>query len=188
MKIDDVWLDEYFDRYRSGAFSESVYPSLRKFADLAEDVRARQGKLIFAGNGASAAIAAHGSVDFTKQGKVTAINFNEADLITCFANDFGYDAWMAKAIEHYGQDGDAVVLISVSGTSPSVVEAARYARSRNMPVVAFTGRYSDNALRQLADIDFWFDSHAYNVVECVHMIWITTVIDMVVGRAEYEVT
>ena len=45
------------------------------------------------------------------------VNFNEADLITCLANDYGYEQWMAKAIEIYGDDGDQVILISSSGSS-----------------------------------------------------------------------
>ena len=59
----------------------------------------------------------HVSVDFTKVGGVRTINFNEADLITCFANDYGYENWVSKALEFYGDDGDLVILISSSGTS-----------------------------------------------------------------------
>jgi D-sedoheptulose 7-phosphate isomerase len=40
----------------------------------------------------------------------------------------------------------------------------------------------------VSDIGFWVDSRAYNVVECTHMIWLTTVIDMLVGVAEYKVS
>jgi D-sedoheptulose 7-phosphate isomerase len=182
------WLDNYFARYKRAAFEPSIYKSLLAFRDVALSVRAKNAKMMFAGNGASASIAEHGAVDFTKQGKVSSVTFSSTNLITCFANDFGYDNWVAKAIEHYGRDGDAVILISVSGRSPSVVNAGEYAKSRGMPVVTFTGARPDNPLRALADVDFWFDSKAYNVVECVHMIWLTTVIDMVVGKAEYSVS
>jgi len=184
----NIWLDEYFARYKRAAFAPEMFKPLVAFRELALGIRAKHAKMMFAGNGASASIAEHGAVDFTKQGKVRGISFSSTNLITCFANDFGYDNWMAKAIEHHGDAGDAVVLISVSGRSPSVVNAARYAKTRGMPVVAFTGAASDNPLRQLADIDFWIDSRAYNVVECVHMIWLTTAIDMVVGKAEYTVS
>lgn len=182
------WLEKYYDRYRQAAFSPEIFGPLQAFRDLAVSVRERGGKLMFAGNGASASIAEHGAVDFTKQGKVPSVTFSSTNLITCFANDYGYDNWMARAVEAYCQPTDALVLISVSGRSPSVVNAARYARERSVPVVAFTGSAPDNPLRALADIDFWIESRAYNVVECVHMIWLTTVIDMVVGKAEYSVT
>lgn len=184
---DDQWLEDYFARFQP-AFDPSVYPSLIAFRDLCKTVRDRGGKLMFAGNGASASIAAHGRVDFSKQGKVRSLDFNEPNLITCFANDFGYDNWMAKALEHFANPQDVVVLISVSGRSPSVVSAAKYARGRSLPVVSFTGSAPDNPLRELSDISFYFESRAYNVVEAVHMMWLTTVVDMLVGKAEYSVT
>jgi D-sedoheptulose 7-phosphate isomerase len=157
------------------------------FHDLALELRASGRKLMFAGNGASASIASHGAVDFTKQGRVRAIDFNEPNLITCLSNDFGFENFMAKAVEMYADPGDALVLISVSGKSPNAVAAARYAKSRGLKVVSFTGSAPDNPLRGLSDIDFWLGSRAYNVVECVHMIWMTTVVDMLVGGAEYAV-
>jgi D-sedoheptulose 7-phosphate isomerase len=95
---------------------------------------------------------------------------------------------MARATEFFADDGDVLVLISVSGTSPNCVKAAEYARSRGLTVVSFTGKSPDNPLRNLSDIGFWLDSAAYNVVECTHMLWICTVVDMVVGKAEYSVT
>ena len=141
---------------------------------------------MFGGNGASASLAEHAAVDFTKQGKVRSVTFHDATLMTCFANDYGYDQWLARAIEHYGDEGDAVVLISVSGASPSVVNAARDARERGLAVVTFTGRERDNPLAQLADIGFWVDSDAYNVVENIHSIWVTATIDFLIGKAVYE--
>ncbi|MFT4927071.1 MAG: D-sedoheptulose 7-phosphate isomerase [Phenylobacterium sp.] len=184
---DNTFLSEYFDEYKRLAFSHDIYSAHTQFKELAQTVKANGKKMMFAGNGASAAISAHGAVDFTKQAGVRGVTFNEADLITCFANDFGYDQWMAKAVEHYGDDGDVVVLISVSGTSPSVVEAAKYAKSRGMKVVTFSGKTADNPLRQLGDINFWVDSRAYNIVEGIHMMWLTAVVDLVIGKSEYSV-
>lgn len=180
------FLTEYFDEYRRLAFGADVHPVIESFAQLASSVRDRGGKMMFAGNGASASASEHGAVDFTKQGKVRSITFHDPNLITCFANDFGYDHWMAKAIEHHAKPEDAVVLISVSGTSPSVVNAAKYARSVGLPVVSLTGRDPDNPLKQLSDIAFHVPSHAYNVVECIHCIWITAAIDLLIGNSVYE--
>uniref|UniRef100_A0A486XV55 Phosphoheptose isomerase 1 n=1 Tax=Rheinheimera sp. BAL341 TaxID=1708203 RepID=A0A486XV55_9GAMM len=182
-----LFLKDYFAEYKKLAFSEGNYENLIAFKELALAVKHENKKMMFAGNGASAAISAHGAVDFTKQGGVRGITFNEADLITCFANDYGYDMWMAKAIEFYADQGDVVVLTSVSGTSPSVVEAAKLAKSKGLKVVTFTGKTPDNTLRQLGDINFWVDSCAYNIVEGIHMMWLTTVVDLVIGKAEYSV-
>ena len=182
----DDFFAPYFEEYRNLAFDKNIYPVIQKFADVALKVRGSGNKMMFAGNGASASIAEHGAVDFTKQGKVRGMTFHDPNLMTCFANDFGYDDWVAKAIEHHGDDGDVVVLISVSGKSPSVVNAARYAKSQGMYVVAFTGRSPDNPLAQAADLNFFVKSDAYNVVENIHSIWLTATVDYVIGKAVYE--
>lgn len=181
-----AFLTEYLNQYKALVIGNDTIERIGQFADLARSVRDQDRKIMFAGNGASASVSEHGAVDFTKQGGVRGMTFHDANLMTCFANDFGYDHWMAKAIEHHGQSGDAVVLISVSGESPSVVNAAHKARDMGMPVVTFTGRDPNNSLKQLGDINFWVPSHAYNVVENLHGIWLTATIDLVIGKAEYE--
>ena len=178
----------YFEDYKNLAFSDEVFIHLDDFRSLALSVKKSDAKLIFLGNGASAAISAHAAVDFTKQAKVRGITFNEADLITCFSNDFGYENWMSEAIKSFSKKSDAVVLTSVSGESLSVVNAAKTAQSLGLSVVTFTGRNKDNSLKSHGDINFWVDSHAYNIVECIHMIWVTTVIDAIVGNSVYEVS
>jgi D-sedoheptulose 7-phosphate isomerase len=180
--------ESYFANYKKLAFNTESYATFEEFKALALSVKNRNAKMMFAGNGASAAISAHAAVDFTKQAGVRGVTFNEADLITCYSNDYGYENWISEAIKSYGRPGDAVVLISVSGTSLSVVNAAKTAHELGMKVVTFTGKTNDNALKKLGDINFWVDSNAYNIVECIHMIWITTVIDAIVGKAEYEVS
>ena len=93
-------------------------------------------------------MSSHVSVDFTKVGGVRTINFNEADLITCFANDYGYENWVSKALEFYGDDGDLVILISSSGTSKNIVNAAKNAKRLNMNVVTFSGFEENNPLKK----------------------------------------
>ncbi len=183
----DLNYNTYFKKYKELAFNEEIYSLLNDFKSIALKVKNENAKLIFAGNGASAAISAHAAVDFTKQAKVKGITFNEADLITCYSNDFGYDNWMSEAIKSYHNKNDAVVLTSVSGESPSTVNAAKTAKDLGLQVVTFSGKSSENSLKSIGDINFWVDSRAYNIVECIHMIWVTTVIDSIVGKAEYEV-
>lgn len=181
------WLNSYYARYQKALFETNVFDELLAFQQLAVDTASAKGQLFFAGNGASSAIASHAAVDFTKQAGIRSSTFNESDLITCFANDYGYDKWIAKAIEHYADPNDAIVLISCSGASPNVVAAAKYARTRGLPVVTFTGFGKTNPLRSEGTLNFWLDSRAYNVIESVHMIWITTVVDLIIGSPEYGV-
>jgi len=186
MKWDD-WLNAYFDRFEP-AFTDDAKKPIKAFYDVAVRVRERGGKLMLAGNGASASIASHGAVDFTKQAKVRAVDFNEPNLITAFSNDYGFENWLSRAVQAYADPGDALVLISVSGASPNVVNAAKSGRELGLTVVTFTGKGVENPLKQLGDVNFHMPSNAYNVVEAVHMLWLTTVVDMVVGQAEYSVT
>jgi len=72
------------------------------------------------------------------------------------------------------------LLISVSGRSPNAVGGATCARGRGLKVVSFTSSAADNPLRGLSDVAFWIDSRAYNVVECMHMVWLMTVVGMLV--------
>lgn len=180
------FLSGYFDTYRELLISDAVMDTIADYAELARGVKAQGGKMMFAGNGASASIAEHGAVDFTKQGGVRGVTFHDPNLMTCFANDFGYDHWMAKAVEHYADASDAVVLISCSGESPSVVNAALTARKMGLKVVTFTGRDPGNALKAQGDVNFHVPSHAYNVVENLHAIWLTATIDLIIGKSEYE--
>ena len=82
------------------------------------------------GNGGSAAIASHFSVDLTKNAKIRCVNFNESDLLTCFSNDFGYEKWVEKAIDFYSDPGDTLILISAGGNSSNMVNAANFAKKK----------------------------------------------------------
>jgi D-sedoheptulose 7-phosphate isomerase len=187
MNVDKrVWLKEHLNRYKKSIFDESVYDDLLKVKALWQDVHNRGNKVIFLGNGGSAAMASHCAVDLTKNAGVRAINFNEADLITCFANDYGFEEWMAKAVEFYGDDGDVLMLISSSGRSKNVLRAAEKAKQMGIELITLSGFDKDNPLGQLGSINFWVDSHAYNIVEMTHHIWLLAVVDLIIGNAEYS--
>lgn len=55
-----------------------------------------------------------------------------------------------------------------------------------LKVVSFTGRDADNPLKAASDLAFWVPSHAYNIVENLHSVWLTATIDYLIGKAEYE--
>jgi len=179
------WLSEYFERYRQSLFGSDVRLQLIELKDLIQAAQGAGRKVIIAGNGGSAAIAGHCAVDFTKNAGIRCINFNEVDLITCFANDYGYERWLEKALEFYADRGDMVILISSSGKSANMINAARYARSAGLVLVTLTGFSQDNPVKKLGDLNIWVDSRAYNVVEMTHQIWLLAVCDLIIGKAEY---
>ena len=156
--------------------------------DLILQSKDKGGKLIFAGNGASASIANHASLDFTKQGKVRSVNFNESAFITAFSNDYGYDEWIKKALEFYAESHDVLILISSSGNSPNVINAAKLANEKGINLITFTGFSKDNPLKKRGNINFWIDSKAYNVIEGIHQIWLLSICDLIIGKTEYSVS
>lgn len=149
---------------------------------LIEQVQAKGCKVLVAGNGGSAAMASHVCVDFVKVAGVRAVNFNEADLITCFANDYGYEHWVSRALEAYADPGDLAILISSSGQSPNMVNAARFAALQGLRVITLTGFRSDNPLRELGELNLWVDSSAYNVVEMTHHVWLLAMVDFLAAK------
>ena len=184
--MDDlIFIREYLNRYKHSLLETDVSQQILKLKEMMLSIKNSGKKVIIAGNGGSAAMASHVAVDFTKQGGVRTVNFNEADLITCFANDYGYERWVAKAIDFYGDEGDMVILISSSGNSKNMVSAAQTAKKLGMDVITFTGFNSDNPLRKRGEINLWLDSHAYNIVEMTHHIWILAIVDLIIGSSEY---
>ena len=144
-------------------------------------------KIIIVGNGGSGSIASHFSVDLTKNAGIRCVNFNEPVLITCFANDYGYERWVEKAIEFYGDKGDIFIAISSSGQSKNILNGCLAAREKKLSaVITFSGFDSDNPLRKLGDINLWVDSRAYNFVENIHQLWLLAVVDSIIGQREYS--
>lgn len=146
------------------------------------------GKIMFAGNGASASIASHASLDFTKQAKVKSVNFNEAAFVTALSNDFGYENWMQKAVEFYSDPDDVLVLISSSGASNNIINCAKYAKSVGIKLITFSGFSESNFLKSTGDINFWIDSRAYNMIEGIHQVWLLAICDLIIGKSEYTVS
>ena len=169
----------YFSKINKCVNSADV-KLLDKAVDLILSATEKKKKLIIIGNGGSAAIASHSSVDLTKNAMVRAINFNEADLITCFANDYGYEKWVEKAIEFYADAGDVVILISSSGRSKNIINGALKSKELGLKLITFSGFDSSNPLKQTGDINFWLDNDIYNIVESTHQIWLLAVVDKII--------
>lgn len=144
---------------------------------LIENVKNNGRKVIIVGNGGSASIASHVSVDFVKAAGIRAINFNEPNLITCFSNDYGYEHWVAEALSAYADAGDLVMLISSSGKSMNIINAATTARKMDLSIITFSGFKHDNSLRKMGDVNFWADSSTYNVIEMTHHVWLLALVE-----------
>src|SRR5207244_7702204 len=106
-------------------------------------------KIMFIGNGASAAISSHQAVDYWKTGGMRALAFNDPALLTCISNDFGYPQVFEKPSEMFADEGDVLVAISSSGRSENIVRAARAARQKGCRELTMTGFDLEKQMRRL---------------------------------------
>jgi len=178
MKASD-YFSQYFETISQGLKSINS-AQLENASAMVLEAHQSNKKIIIVGNGGSAAMASHVAVDFTKAAGIRAINFNEADLITCLANDYGYEHWVAKALEAYADPGDLAILISSSGNSPNMLNGAEKAKAMGLSLVTVSGFSADNPIRKLGDLNLWVDSSEYNIVEMTHHVWLVAIIDYLI--------
>jgi D-sedoheptulose 7-phosphate isomerase len=114
-------------------------------------------KLLFCGNGGSAADALHLAAEFVGRYRMEreglpaiALSANVA-TITAVGNDYGYDRVFARQVEALGGAGDVVLCMSTSGASANIFRAIEAARRRQLLVIAFTGQRG-TALAAAADV------------------------------------
>lgn len=138
-----------------------VMDSLRK-------MRHDRHTLYIVGNGGSAAVASHALVDFVNVAKIHAQVLHECSLVTCMANDFGYENAYSRVLGQIVKPHDILIAISSSGKSINICNAAKIAKEYGATVITFTGFHRDNPLRKLGDFNFWLDSDDYGFVEVGH--------------------
>jgi len=139
-------------------------------------------KVIFVGNGGSAAIASHQAIDYWKNGGLKAIAFNDPAWLTCLANDYGYPAVFAAPIRMFADAGDVVMAISSSGRSVNILNAVRAARERQCSVVTLSGFAPSNDLRSLGDLNFYVPSDSYGFVEIAHLTVLHAILDAIIAE------
>ena len=177
----NIWLEHYLREMAEAIQNMGLSQSeeLEYVAKIMRHKCENGNKVIIVGNGGSAAIASHVAVDLTKTSGIRAITFNDSDLITCFGNDYGYEHWVEEALKAYADRRDLVVLISSSGKSPNMVNAAKLMNEKRIQFVTFSGFEPDNPLRQLGTYNFWVDSKQYNFVEMAHQAWLLAIVDKI---------
>ncbi len=168
--------------------SERILTDLRTIYDLLRQTSRQGGRVLIVGNGGSAAIASHVATDMTKNAGIRSLTFSDASMISCLANDYGFENWMHHAVRLHAQWDDMLIAISSSGRSANILGAVEQAHKMDLPVVTLTGFDVDNPVRELGDANLWVDSRAYNVVETVHQTWLLCLVDMIIGKSEYLAT
>lgn len=127
-----------------------------------------RGRVYLCGNGGSAAVASHIANDLVKRGKA-AYALVEPAILSCIANDDGWERVYATQIDVHARPGDIVVTISSSGKSLNIINAAYAAREAGCELVTLSGFEAMNPLRQLGEHNYYVPSFNYGIVECAHL-------------------
>jgi len=141
-------------------------------------------KLMFIGNGASAAISSHMSTDFWKTCGIRAIAFNDSSLLTCLGNDFGYEYIFEKSIEMFADRGDVLVAISSSGKSENILKGINSAKSKECSLITLSGFKEDNPLSSAGDFNFYVPAQEYGPVEVIHHSICHCILDTIVNHKD----
>ncbi len=123
----------------------ALSPQLQQLGQTMLDCWAQGGKVLICGNGGSAADAMHLTeelcVRFMKPRKaLAAIALCDPTVLTCAANDLGYEQVFSRQVEALGNKGDVLIVLSTSGNSPNILRAIDTARSRGLITASLLGR------------------------------------------------
>ena len=188
MKNEKVNLKNYFKDFNN-LLKFETNRNLNKIIDIKKELiktKQRRKKILIFGNGGSSSIASHFSVDLTKNAKIRCINFNDHNLITCFSNDYGFEKWIEKTINFYGDKGDIIILVSSSGKSKNMLRASKAAKRKSIKIITLTGMSKNNPLKKSGKINLWVDSNAYNFIENIHQVWLLSIMDLIIGKSIYS--
>jgi D-sedoheptulose 7-phosphate isomerase len=139
------------------AFSDELVQRIALFAEKSAAALKAGGKLVFFGNGGSAADAQHLAAELVVRLRAErpslpalALTVNPS-VLTAAGNDYGFERIFSRQIESLVSRGDVLIPLSTSGTSPNILRGAEAGRSRGAYVVAFTGE-TGGKLAPLADL------------------------------------
>jgi D-sedoheptulose 7-phosphate isomerase len=95
---------------------------------------------------------------------------------------------MKAALNIYCDKGDLVVLISSSGRSLNILNAAKWCKKNQIKFITFSGNHSDNPLKKINSegINFWVNSKTYNHIEGMHLFLLMSITYCIIGTSVYK--
>lgn len=124
----------------------TIRPAIDRAGAMILATLQRGGKLLIAGNGGSAAEAAHFSTELvgryakTRRSLPAIALSADGSLVTCIGNDFGYDQVFARQVAGLAQPGDLLVVLTSSGNSANIIAGLAEAKKLGLESLAFLGR------------------------------------------------
>ena len=147
MEIKNIILDallESRDAVDKLIENEETIRAIAQSGSLIIEAFKKNNRIFSCGNGGSMCDSIHFAEELSGRYRddrkgLPAIAIADPGHITCVGNDYGYEYIFSRYLQAHATGGDILVAISTSGNSPNVVEAAKYARSKNIEVIALTG-------------------------------------------------
>ena len=151
------WITESAGVKQAMLADDQLLSRLEQVSNLFIKCFQKSGKVLFCGNGGSAADAQHISAELSGRYKLDrkplfaeALHVNSS-FMTAVANDYAYDEVYARMVEAAGRTGDILVAISTSGNSSNVIKAIQRAKGAGMTVVGMTGS-TGGEMKDLCDV------------------------------------
>lgn len=147
-------LDEHRELF---ARLDALAPEVQAAGRLMAEALRRGRKIMFCGNGGSAADSQHLAAELTgrfihdRRPLAAMALSTDSSALTCIGNDYSFAEVFSRQVEGLGQAGDVLVGISTSGRSANVIKAVEAARGRDMQVIGLLGR-DGGALKALCDV------------------------------------
>ena len=171
--------EEFFAGYAERLQSILASTDWSQVAQLAQNMRecwVSKRQVFFCGNGGSAGNASHLVNDFLygvarKTGggiKALSLSANPA-VMTCLANDVGYEGIFCEQLAVQGQEGDLLIALSGSGNSPNIVKVLEQAKSMGVKSYAILG-YSGGRSKSLADVAIHFPVDDMQLAEDLQLV------------------
>lgn len=152
--------------------------------------RFREGsKVLICGNGGSLADAVHFAEELTGRFRadrppLPAIAIAEPGHITCTANDYGFDQVFSRAVEALGKPGDVLILLSTSGNSPNIINAAAEARAMGLHTVGLLGK-GGGKLNGVCELQILAPGETSDRIQEIHMLVLHILVELVETKLGY---
>src|SRR3954468_11983547 len=163
-----------------------LHEPLTRLGDALWECWQRKGKMLVAGNGGSAADAIHFAEEFVvrfakdRRG-LAAIALTDPGVVTCAANDLGYDRVFERQIEALGNEGDVFVAMTTSGNSENLIRAIKLAKQQKLTTVSFLGR-DGGRTKGMCDIELIVPAQTSARIQEAHKLLYHTVCGWVEGQ------
>ena len=176
------YLQNYLNELKNHISNNINLKLIQKLILILKKIK-KKNKVIVFGNGGSASIANHFMTDMSKNTNIRCISLSDTSLITCLANDYGYENLNQKYIGYYGDAGDVLIAISSSGESKNMINACKKAKKLKFSrIITLTGFKKNNTLSKMGNINFWVNSKNYNLIENTHQIYLLSTIDLLTKK------